>query len=66
MRLGDVVTDRAGLTGRVAAILDKAEFSPECPASEWSYLGRGVLVQTAQAGLVHYQNLAELMLADDG
>ncbi len=64
MRLGDVVLDRAGLTGQVVANIDCAAFSPEYPESEWAHLARGVLVLTEQGGLVHYQDTGELNLAD--
>jgi len=60
LNLGDNVVDRGGLKGRVVANIDRGEFSPECPKSEWAYLVRGVLVETDEAGLVHYENPAEL------
>ena len=62
MRLGDTVADRAGLTGRVVANIDRDEFSPECARNEWAYLNRGVLVESEEAGLVHYENAEELTL----
>ena len=58
--LGDNVVDRGGLKGRVVANIDRDEFSPEYPKSEWANLVRGVLVETDEAGLVHYENPAEL------
>ena len=60
MRLGDTVVDRSGLKGRVVANIDRAEFSPKCPKNEWEYLARGVLVETEEAGLVHYEHAEEL------
>ena len=63
MRLGDTVTDRVGLRGRVVANIDRDEFSAECPKNEWAYLSRGVLVETEEAGLVHYENAEDLTLA---
>ena len=60
MRLGDTVSDRAGLKGRVVANIDRNEFGPECPRNEWAYLNRGILVEMEEAGLVHYENAEEL------
>lgn len=62
MKLGDKVADRSGLRGRVVANVDRDEFSAECPRNEWAYLNRGVLVETEEAGLVHYENTDELTL----
>lgn len=60
MELGDTVIDRGGLKGRIVADLDRDEFSSECPKSEWSYLNHGVIVMTAEAGLVYYESPDEL------
>jgi hypothetical protein len=60
MRLGDEVMDRSGLRGRVVANIDRNEFSAECPRAKWEYLMRGVLVETDEAGLVHYESADEL------
>jgi hypothetical protein len=65
MRLGDAVADRAGLKGRVVANIDRDEFSAECPKEEWAYLNRGLLVETEEAGLIHYENTEELTLIGD-
>lgn len=60
MEIGQTVIDRGGLKGRIVANLDRNHFSPECPESEWSYLNQGVIVMTAEAGLVHYESTHEL------
>ena len=62
MRFGDLVVDRSGLTGRVVADLDEDEFCPEYPKDQWSYLAHGVLVETDEVGLMHYQRVVELTL----
>ncbi len=62
MTLGDKVADRSGLKGRVVANIDRDEFSAEYPKTDWAYLDRGVLVETEEAGLVHYENAEELAL----
>lgn len=56
VRLGDTVVDGAGLKGRVVAIIDRDEFTAECPRGEWAYLSHGILVQSDEAGLVHFEN----------
>ena len=62
MRLGDAVVDQNGLQGRVVANIDRHEFGPQCPKDEWAYLARGILVDTKEAGLVHYEHADELRL----
>lgn len=62
MRVGDTVIDRGGLKGRVVANIDGDEFSPVCPKHEWGYLAHGILVETEEAGLVHYETANELAL----
>ena len=54
MELGDKVIDGSGVNGRVVAILDRADFDPACPMGEWQYILHGILVETEEAGLVHY------------
>lgn len=65
MELGDKVIDGSGLNGRVVAILDRADFDPACPAGEWQYLLHGILVETEEAGLVHYENVDDLLFLED-
>lgn len=65
MRLGDTVIDRAGLRGRIVANIGRDQFSAQCPKNEWAYLTRGVLVDTEEAGLVHYENADALRLASN-
>ena len=60
MKLGDMVSDGAGLKGRVVANIDGNEFTAECPKRDWAYLDHGILVETEEAGLVHSQNAADL------
>src|SRR4051812_11939694 len=45
--------------GVVVFSVDTAEYSPAYPAHAWSYLGRGVMVDTDQAGLIHFSESAE-------
>lgn len=43
------------MTGRVVALLDAGQFAEGYPATEWDYLRQGLLVDTDQAGLIHYE-----------
>lgn len=54
-RLGDVVAIDASFSGVVVASIDNAQYSREFPSEKWAHLGRGVLMDTDFAGLVHYQ-----------
>ena len=65
MRVGDSVVDKTGLKGRVVANIDADEFSPDDPREQWAYLGRGIMVQTIEVGLVHYENSTDLTLAQE-
>ena len=44
-----------GCVGVVVASIDTDEYTPTCPKEQWAYLGRGVMVDTDKAGLIHYQ-----------
>jgi len=52
--LGDQVELWRGATGRVVAIFDAMQFSPEYPEQEWAYLKTGILIDSPQAGLIHF------------
>lgn len=54
VRLGDKVECWEGCHGVVVASMDTDEYSPDFPREEWGYLEMGVLIETDQAGLVHY------------
>jgi hypothetical protein len=53
IRLGDRVRLGGGVEGVVVFSIDTDEFSPAFPKADWEYLGRGIMVETAQAGLIH-------------
>ena len=53
IRRGDRVTIGSGITGVVVFSIDTDEFSAEFPKEEWQYLGRGIMIRSEQAGLVH-------------
>ena len=53
-RLGDEVAIDDIYKGVVVASLDTDEYSVRCPRKEWAHLGKGVVIDTNFAGLVHY------------
>jgi hypothetical protein len=53
-RRGDKVRLWGGTVGTVVCSLDTDEFSDEYPRDQWDYLRRGVLIHSAQTGLIHY------------
>jgi hypothetical protein len=51
-----VIGDRVDYAGRrVVIILDTDSFSSSFPQSEWSYLGRGFMLEVGGYGLVHLE-----------
>ncbi len=42
------------MSGIIVAIISEGKFSPNFPARDWAYLKVGILVKTAQAGLIHF------------
>ena len=52
--LGDKVILWAGAEGIVVCSLDSNEFSDAYSKAEWGYLKKGVLIESPQAGLIHY------------
>lgn len=56
VHLGDRVRADYDLIGVVVASIDTGEYSEEYPENEWSYLKTGVLIDTEEAGLVHFSD----------
>jgi len=54
-RRGDRVRLWDGVEGTVECSLDTDEFSDEYPRDHWDYLECGVLILSAQTGLIHYR-----------
>jgi hypothetical protein len=52
--LGDRVKLWEGCHGTVVCSIDGDEYTPEYPRADWAYLKNGVLVESDQAGLIHY------------
>jgi hypothetical protein len=55
MDVGDTIRID-GMRGRIVALISEGRFSPDYPAENWAYLEVGALVETEEAGLIHYPN----------
>ena len=62
VRTGDKVKLSEGHYGVVVFSIDTDEYSPEYPKKEWSYLKKGVMINSEQIGLVHYEEPDEDMV----
>ncbi|WP_127168958.1 hypothetical protein [Xanthomonas sp. BRIP62415] len=60
--LGDTVSLGSDLYGTVVAIFDEGKYAEEYPEVDWSYLEKGVLVLTKDAGLIHEKSNLNLSL----
>lgn len=54
IKLGDTVRLEGRAQGVVVGLIDDATYAAPYAASEWGYLGTGVLVEADDAGLTHY------------
>ncbi len=61
-RLWDRVEVWPGNRAIVVFSIDTDEFSEDFPKAAWAYLGRGVMLQTEQAGLIHFEDPDNAML----
>jgi hypothetical protein len=60
-RLWDRVEVWTGNRAIVVFSIDTDEFSEDFPKAGWVYLGRGVMLESQQAGLIHYEEPDEGM-----
>jgi hypothetical protein len=58
IRAGDVVRC-ADWTGRVVFVVSTGSFAPGYSRADWSYVGRGFMVEYDQAGLVFWEQADE-------
>ena len=58
-RLGDVIAIDGSYHGTVVACIDRAEYTEQHPGEQWSYLGKGIMVNTDFGGLVHYTSATQ-------
>jgi hypothetical protein len=56
--LGDKVVIGSGISGVVVFSIDTNECSPAFLKDDWEYLSRGIMVQTENARLVHWETLS--------
>lgn len=54
IRVWDRIEPWPGCSGVVVASPDTGEYTQRFPREKWSYLQRGILMDTTQAGLIHY------------
>lgn len=59
MKIGDNVRVD-GMTGVVVGLPAENAWAAGYPAEEWDFLGEGVLVDTGEAGLVHFPDARRL------
>lgn len=59
VHVGDRVRLWGGCHGLVVASMDTDEYSTEHPKEHWDYLGRGVVIDSDRAGLIHYPEADE-------
>ena len=52
--LGDEIQIDNRYRGQVVANIDGEQFTSEYSKEQWAYLGKGIMVLTDFAGLVHY------------
>ena len=53
-RIGDQITI-GSWKGTIVCSMDDDQYSVDHPKTHWAYLGRGVMVLTDAAGLIHYK-----------
>lgn len=59
IKLGDRVALGSDRSGVVVCLIDSGEYTERCPEKDWSYLGRGAIVDFREFGLVHYEEVEE-------
>jgi hypothetical protein len=59
IRLGDRVLVANHVAGIVVFSIDTDEYSPEFPKADWEYLGRGIMIQTENNGLIYIAELSD-------
>lgn len=54
--VGDKVRFAEEAYGVVVCSIDDDKYTEEYPKNEWSYLQKGILISSPQAGLIHFPN----------
>ena len=60
-RLGDRVRFSNGDMGTIVFSIDTNEYSEKYPKEEWEYLSVGVMVETDEGSLIHYEDPNDLV-----
>ncbi len=60
MKVGDKVIVPGQMTGVVVCDIDNGEYSDENPAAHWAYLKTGIVVDTEEAGRIHYPDARDV------
>lgn len=55
IEVGDIVLLEGQARGVVVGLMDQAAYAAPYTAAEWGYLGTGVLIESDDAGLTHYE-----------
>jgi hypothetical protein len=53
VKIGDLVS-LGGHSGTVVCSIDDAAYSTAYPETEWARLGKGVMIEIGDLGLIHY------------
>jgi len=59
IRVGDKVKLWNECYGLVVCSIDTQEYTSEYPKEQWSYLKTGILINSDQAGLIHYPQVTD-------
>ena len=54
VKVGDIVGYSDGSRGTVVCNIDKAKYTEEHSKDAWSYLEKGIMVESDCYGLIHY------------
>jgi len=63
LEIGDKIRIQ-GMTGVVVALIADGKFAANYPADQWAHLEVGMMVDTAEAGLIHYPSLDGLEIEE--
>ena len=59
IKVGDKVKVWEGCFGMVVCSMDTEEYTPSYSKEEWGYLNVGILIDSDEAGLIHYTESEE-------
>ena len=65
MRVGDRVRVPGPMTGVLVGDIEGGKYVAGYSAAEWRHLGSGLLVETEEAGLIHYPDRQDVTAAEE-